>query len=143
MHNVDVRTGLRVMDRSECLEMLAADNVGRLAVVVGGAPTIFPVNYVLDGEIVTFRTDPGTKLDHGPRTTVAFEIDHLDRGSRTGWSVVVTGRLEELDPVRSKEWARSAGLGIDPWAGGAKDHIVRLVPTRITGRAVGAVTDAG
>jgi hypothetical protein len=31
-------------------------------VVVAGRPEIFPVNYVVDGDEVMFRTDAGTKL---------------------------------------------------------------------------------
>lgn len=45
---------------------------------------------------MVFRTAPGTKLFSGPRSAATFEIDAFDREHRTGWSVVVTGRLEEV-----------------------------------------------
>ena len=85
-------TSVEWLDRDECLRLLAADEVGRLAVVVGHAPMIVPVNYRLDGDRVVFRSDPGTKVDYGLRSPVAFEIDGIDRAAHTGWSVVVTGR---------------------------------------------------
>ncbi|MEO7572676.1 MAG: pyridoxamine 5'-phosphate oxidase family protein [Acidimicrobiales bacterium] len=134
MRTVDGRTGLERIDRDECLRLLAADEVGRLAVITGGSPAILPVNYRLDGEAIVFRSDPGTKLDDGPRSRACFEIDHFDRPTHSGWSVVVTGRLEEVTRYDSTALHRVQRLPIDPWAGGAKDHWVRLVPERITGR---------
>jgi uncharacterized protein len=59
---LDARTGLEVIDPDECRRLLAGDEIGRLAVADGGAPTVVPVNYVVDGDAVVFRTAPGTKL---------------------------------------------------------------------------------
>ena len=50
--------GLEILDREACLGLLADDEIGRLAVLAGGAPLILPVNYQLDGEAIVFRTDP-------------------------------------------------------------------------------------
>ena len=61
-----------------------------------GRAAIFPVNYVLDGDTIVFRTDPGTKLGAAGRARASFEIDSVDREHRTGWSVVASGRLEEV-----------------------------------------------
>jgi nitroimidazol reductase NimA-like FMN-containing flavoprotein (pyridoxamine 5'-phosphate oxidase superfamily) len=62
MELIDRRSGLQVIERAECLRLLATEEVGRLGVVVAGRPEIFPVNYVVDGDEVMFRTDAGTKL---------------------------------------------------------------------------------
>lgn len=137
MRTVDDRTGIEWFDRDECLRLLAADEIGRLAVVAGHSPEVFPVNYRMDGDAVVFRTGPGTKLDHGPRGLAAFEIDHFDRQHRAGWSVVVHGRLEEATGYDAGTYERVHALPVDPWAGGDKSHWVRLVPERITGRRVG------
>ena len=137
MTTIDRRTGLEVLDRDTCLGLLAGEDVGRLAMATGGAPLVFPVNYALDGETLVFRTDPGTKLDHAGRGRVAFEIDGLDREARTGWSVVVTGRLEEVTHYDTARFERVRRLPIEPWAGGEKAHWLRLIPSRITGRRVG------
>ena len=136
MRLVDSRTGIEVLEREECLRLLAADDIGRLAVVSGGAPIIFPVNYAMDGEAVVIRTDPGTKLDAGGRAPACFEIDGLDRVRRAGWSVVVTGRLEEVTEFSSRDLARVRELEVHPWAGD-RSHWLRLAPTAITGRRVG------
>jgi nitroimidazol reductase NimA-like FMN-containing flavoprotein (pyridoxamine 5'-phosphate oxidase superfamily) len=131
------RTAIERIGRDECVRLLAADEVGRLAVNVGRAPTIFPVNYRMDGEAVVFRTDWGTKLDMGRRAPVSFEIDGFDRAARTGWSVVVAGRLEEVTEHDAEVFDRVHRLAVDPWAGGEKSHWVRIVPGLITGRRVG------
>jgi len=138
MRTIDARTGIERIDHDECLALLAADVVGRLAVVSGGTAAIFPVNYVLDGETIVFRTDPGTKLDASGRAQASFEIDSIDREHRTGWSVVASGRLEEVTRYSSRTLARLRELPVDPWAGGDKAHYVRLIPSRITGRRVGS-----
>ena len=137
MRIVDARTGIDHIDRDECLRLLADDEIGRLAVNDGGVPTIFPVNYRLDGEAIVFRTAPGTKLQHGPRSLACFEIDRFFRDARTGWSVVVVGRLDEVTHYDARTLARVKELPVDPWADGDKPHWMRLVPTRITGRRVG------
>ena len=136
MRTFDARTGIERIDRDECLRLLAADEIGRLAIVVGGSPTVFPVNYALDGDTIVFRTDEGTKLRAGPRAPACFEIDSFDREHRTGWDVVATGRLEEVTRYMASALAEAQQLPIGPWAGGAKSHWMRLVPDRITGRRV-------
>lgn len=84
MRTIDARTGIERLDREECLALLAGEVVGRLAVVAGGGAEIFPVNYVLDGDTVVFRTDSGTKLHAAGRAQASFEIDRIDREHRTG-----------------------------------------------------------
>lgn len=132
----DARTGIELIDRSLCLRLLGDDEIGRLAVVSGGAPAIFPVNYVLDGEAIVFRTASGTKLDAVGRALACFEIDAFDRSTKHGWSVVVSGRLEEVDEHAATQLARVQALGVSPWAAGEREHFIRLVPDRITGRRV-------
>ncbi|HVT75873.1 MAG TPA: pyridoxamine 5'-phosphate oxidase family protein [Acidimicrobiales bacterium] len=138
MRSVDARTGIEVLDRGECLRRLAADEIGRLAVIDGVTPLIFPVNYVLDGDTIVFRTNPGTKLDHGPRAQACFEVDHFDHADHTGWSVVAVGRLEEVTRYDPAAFERVRALPIDPWASGDKTHWMRVVPDRFTGREVRA-----
>jgi nitroimidazol reductase NimA-like FMN-containing flavoprotein (pyridoxamine 5'-phosphate oxidase superfamily) len=136
MKIVDARTGIEVLPREECLRLLAQDVVGRLGIIDGDAPVILPVNYAMDGETIVLRTGPGTKLDHGTRSRACFEIDAFDRERQSGWSVLVSGRLEEVtrfDPSLH----RVEAVDVVPWADGDKPHWLRLTPTRITGRRVG------
>lgn len=129
-------TGIEIIDRDECAALLRADQIGRLAIVDGGRPLVLPVNYVVDGEDIVFRTGPGTKLDHGPRAPACFEIDQFDRSHSAGWSVVVTGRLEEITAYSGALFAHTSNLPVHPWAAGPKDHVMRLVPSSMTGRRI-------
>ena len=137
MASTDHTTQFERMDIEECLHLLEAEDVGRLAIVQGNVPIIFPVNYVLDGDSIVFRTAPGTKHTHGDGALVAFEIDHLSREDREGWSVVVTGRLDEVTPTDATELERLRRLPLEPWAGGVRDHWMRLDLGIVTGRRVG------
>jgi uncharacterized protein len=131
----DARTGLEVLSRDECLRLLREHAVGRVAVVAGGRPLIFPVNYTVDGASVVFRTDAGTKLDGvSSGFNVAFEIDGIDSTYHTGWSVVLTGHGGEI--VEPNEVRAVGELPVRPWAGGEKSHFVRIRPDTITGRRI-------
>ena len=97
------------------LDLLARRQLGRLALAVDGDPDIFPVNYVVDGPRVLFRTAPGSKLAElsvNPR--VAFEVDEYDE--TYGASVVLKGVAERLELQREIDAAmRSAdSLDTDP-----------------------------
>ena len=131
---MDARTGLEVLDRAECFTLLRRSSLGRLAVVCDGLPLVFPVNFTLDGEAIVMRTDPGTKL-HGARNgPVAFECDGIDSVYHTGWSVMATGRAED---VRNEaEIARLARLPLGLWCGGPKSTWLRIRPTTVTGRRI-------
>src|SRR3546814_9056577 len=72
----------------------------------------------------------------GRRAPVSFEIDCFDRAHHTGWSVVVSGYLDEVTPYDAETFDRVHKLAVDPWAGGENSHWVRIVPSRITGREV-------
>ena len=123
------------LTKSECFELLAGQHVGRVAVVDDRGPVVFPVNYVLDRHTVLFRADAGTKLGAAAaRSRVAFEIDGIDAGTCTGWSVLVRGETVEVtDPG---ELARLRELPLRPWAPGPKDHYVRILPALLTGRRI-------
>lgn len=90
-------TELSSLTRGECLRLLRGDNVGRVVFTDSAMPAAQPVNYVLAGEEVLFRTDPGDRLAACTRgAIVAFEADDIDRRSHTGWSVLGIGPAYEI-----------------------------------------------
>ena len=127
---------LDTMETAECWALLAGDDIGRLAVSIHDHPDLFPVNYAVDGDSIVVNTAPGTKLAAAVLgRAVAFEVDQLDRATRTGWSVVVKGRareIEDLDGLMSAE-----DLGIRPWADTDKTRYMRITVDEITGRRIG------
>jgi nitroimidazol reductase NimA-like FMN-containing flavoprotein (pyridoxamine 5'-phosphate oxidase superfamily) len=132
--DIDRRTGLEVLDHDECVALLDRSKLARIAVVVGGQPLVFPVNFTLDCDAVVFRTDEGTKLHAARNGPVAFECDGVDSVYHTGWSVLGTGKAEEI--VNAAELARLARLPLGPWGPGPKSTWVRIRPRTLTGRRI-------
>jgi nitroimidazol reductase NimA-like FMN-containing flavoprotein (pyridoxamine 5'-phosphate oxidase superfamily) len=126
------------VDEAECWKLLAGQPVGRVAVIVGHYPLVFPVNYTVDGRNVLFRTEAGTKLWALHQSNVTFEVDEIDPARRTGWSVMVRGSAREVDlrhDLGIAVDARSAAKVV-PWAAGERPHLVRIVPDGISGRRI-------
>ena len=118
----------------ECLALLATKRVGRLVVVVADEPDVFPVNYLVDGTNIVFRTAYGKKLTQSVLQRVAFEVDHIDEERREGWSVVLRGVGEEITEDLADRTAQGRNEILVAWASGAKDRWVRVIPRIITGR---------
>jgi nitroimidazol reductase NimA-like FMN-containing flavoprotein (pyridoxamine 5'-phosphate oxidase superfamily) len=125
------QSAMEEISREECLQLLASQVIGRVAVADFNAPPlVVPVNFVVDRDRVVFRTDAGTKFWRAVlrEQPVSFEIDGVDPGRRTGWSVLVQGGAIEIDPDEMRT------RGPWPWAPGRKDRWIAIVPTAITGR---------
>jgi uncharacterized protein len=123
------------LTKSECFGLLAREQLGRVTFVDDRGPMVLPVNFVLDRQMVVFRTDDGAKLDVARRGgPVAFEVDGTDAATHTGWSVVVRG--EAVEVTNRAELARLRGLPLDPWAAGTKSRYVRILPAALTGRRI-------
>src|SRR5437763_16311750 len=90
---------LERLSAAECRQLLRGATIGRLVVPTPNFPTVDPVSFaVVEGELV-LAVRAGSAGDALPvGSPVAFEADVLDHGRRGGWSVVVTGAVEDLDP---------------------------------------------
>ena len=72
----DPRSGVTILEAHTCWMLLRSSEVGRLAVSVADHPDIFPINYVVQGGTLLFRTSQGTKLAALTiNESVALEID--------------------------------------------------------------------
>ena len=119
------------LTRDQCFVLLRTVEVGRVAVPrTDRAPLIVPVNFAVDGDAVVFRTGTGTKLQGVTTGPIAFEADGVDPFRRQGWSVLLEGRAYVATH------GEVGHLDVAPWAGGRRDHWVRLVPTEVTGRMI-------
>jgi nitroimidazol reductase NimA-like FMN-containing flavoprotein (pyridoxamine 5'-phosphate oxidase superfamily) len=117
----------------ECWSLLRTTDVGRLAVVVGSWPDIFPINFVVDHGTIVFRTAEGTKLSASTTSlAVAFEADGFDVEARTAWSVVVKGWAQRISVAQ--EQIESMRLPLFPMQDGPKRHFVRIEPAVVSGR---------
>jgi uncharacterized protein len=131
----ELGTELIQLDRQECLDLLAAKSVGRIAYTADYGARILPMNYVFADDCIIFRTVPdGEIYRHALNTNCAFEIDETDEFFQSGWSVVVLGRLElatEADFARMRY-----GEVPEPWARGDRHMFVRLACEHVSGRRV-------
>jgi nitroimidazol reductase NimA-like FMN-containing flavoprotein (pyridoxamine 5'-phosphate oxidase superfamily) len=123
----------------ECRSLIESQEVGRLAVIIGGYPEVFPVNYAIVRDRIVVRTDPGAKLARAQFERVCFQVDDLDRATRTGWSVLIKGVVHRLDDTHhlGDEIARAAQR-IAPWVGSERRQVLVITPVSTTGRRIGA-----
>lgn len=126
---------VEVVGREECLELLASEPVGWLAWCEGETPHMVPVNFAVDAGEVLIRTGYGQKLAaaaHGQVMT--FGVSSTDLGRRTGWSVTATGRAAVVDDEdeRAGAWLATPS----PWAPGAKEVVIAIPISEISGRRV-------
>ena len=135
-----VQTLLRDLSDGECDDLLAAAPVGRLGVVVGGRPEIFPVNHVFDraSRSIVFPTRDAVKLHAAfDWPFVAFEVDGGADDTEGGWSVLVVGRAEEVtDPAVIARCRRERTVR---WGSGPNARWLRVVPSKVTGRRIRTV----
>jgi nitroimidazol reductase NimA-like FMN-containing flavoprotein (pyridoxamine 5'-phosphate oxidase superfamily) len=129
------------LSEEQCLNLISAGGIGRIAYTSRFGPAVLPVNYALRDGAVVFRTAEHGRPDEDLRTgiagadyRVAFEIDSIDLAAQQGWSVLIQGPAHhvtgpEEDSVRQ--------AGVEPWAPGPRELFVRIVPSRITGRRIG------
>jgi Domain of unknown function (DUF1918)/Pyridoxamine 5'-phosphate oxidase len=118
---------------NDCVELLRTHEVGRIAAFVNQALVIVPVNYRLVQSTcqtwIAFRTRLGGILDSSS-LHVAFEIDHIDEARHRGWSVLVRGSLQEVDPDAADFKNR---FDSEPWVID-RDAWMMIKPVSIEGR---------
>lgn len=93
---------LKEMTRSECLALISASRLARLACCRNDQPYVVPIYYALDGNCLFSFSMPGQKIDwmrENPHVSVG--IDDISVGH--GWkSVVIYGRYQEFPDT--KQW---------------------------------------
>lgn len=127
-------TSLEPLNKVQCLNLLAQAQVGRVGFVFDGQPEILPVNYALDGETIVFRTSESSVLNRASMTNVAFEVDSIDVGMQSGWSVSIRGHADCIADAIDATSERIRRLTLITWAPGERDSWFTIRPTSITGR---------
>ncbi len=123
---------MQYLGDNECLRLLEASQIGRIAYNDEEGPIVLPVNHRMDGSYVLFRTSPKTALgQHLDHARVSFQVDGFDEFNRAGWSVLVRGTAEY---VSSEELPKYVSDLPDPWPAGERTAYVRIRPSAITGR---------
>ncbi|MEV0236254.1 pyridoxamine 5'-phosphate oxidase family protein [Nonomuraea sp. NPDC050786] len=130
-------SGLQVLSRAECLDLLSTAPIGRIVFTDRALPAVQPVNFHLDGHSIVIRTSIGSKLATATRSAVvAFEADEFDLERRTGWSVTAVGLARAVtDPT---ERDRLSALPLATWAPGNRDHYIVVEAEQVSGRRIAA-----
>lgn len=119
------------LTETECRDLLAQQPLGRLITRVREVIDVFPVNYVVDGEAILFRTAEGSKLvELTINDEVLFEVDA--HTPEEAWSVIVRGTAEQV--TSSADIEHADALGLRPWIPTLKYNVVRITPHTVTGR---------
>jgi uncharacterized protein len=135
------RSGLEMLDRAECLRLLATAGIGRIGITVGALPVVLPVRFQLQGDRIVFVAAIGSALDGATRdAVVAFEADDVDPRSCRGWSVTATGLAQDASAAELVEFAT---MGLPRWAAWSDDRLVVVSTVRLSGRRVGLPLSIG
>ncbi|MGW2294187.1 helix-turn-helix domain-containing protein [Streptomyces violaceorubidus] len=132
------------LTEQECWQRLGTHGIGRISYTVGPgkeAPVVVPVNFLVDGRSVVYRTDPAGVAGIRAGEPVAFEADHVDEQTGLGWSVLLAGTTEHPADHESLE-ALERRRGAGPWAGGRRDLWVRVLPHQVSGRVIRPLREA-
>ncbi|MFC8426439.1 pyridoxamine 5'-phosphate oxidase family protein [Streptomyces sp. NPDC057236] len=130
----------RALDRQECLRLLAGVPVGRVIYTRQALPAVLPVNFSLDTDAsVLLATSPGSDLVRAvDGTVVAFEADEFHAETRSGWSVIVTGRATVV--TGPDEHERLVRTGPASWMPLRETVFVRIGAEMVTGRELRGAT---
>lgn len=133
---IDITSRMGVIDKAQCLELVASTPVGRLGFNTDAGPMVLPVNFALAGDLIIFRTVEGEKLSAAAAgQPVCFEVDQWDADKRTGWSVVITGVAHEVTDWAEQEQLEN--LGLVPWSREQwRPMWVKVEPAIISGRVL-------
>jgi uncharacterized protein len=128
---------LTVLSREQSLRLMATAPVGRIIYTRHAMPAVELVNFIVDAGDIVIRTAPSGKLLAAIQgTVVAFEADHYDPVTRSGWSVTAVGHAREVTDPADIGMLRTAGP--HPWAPGDHPYFVRITPGQLTGRYLSA-----
>jgi hypothetical protein len=125
----------RKVDPVAAMRLLASASHGRVVFTLNALPAIRPVNHLVDDGQIIIRTRLTTAISTALRLrssgelVVAYEADSFDEETKTGWSVVVTGRARTVtDPERVSRYEQL----LHPWVNHASE-VVAIDPDIVTG----------
>jgi nitroimidazol reductase NimA-like FMN-containing flavoprotein (pyridoxamine 5'-phosphate oxidase superfamily) len=123
---------LERLDRETSLRLLASVSVGHIAWSDAQRVVIYPLNFVVDDDDIILSTSSAALREAAARgVTLSFQADDFEPAIRTGWTVLVSGRLSEIT-----EPAQILRLGklVSAWRQGKDPRLLRLRVDYIAGR---------
>jgi len=120
---------LEPLTEIECQELLRANSIARVGLSIGAIPAIYPVGYLMEGDVIHFLTGVGSPLNGAVlNAVVAFQVDDGDRHT---WSVLAVGVANEVEEPASELRVR---LALQPWTPSSGPlRLVRMQPQSVSG----------
>ncbi|WP_158894856.1 pyridoxamine 5'-phosphate oxidase family protein [Amycolatopsis anabasis] len=127
--------GLEILDREECLKLIAGVPLGRIVYTDRAMPAVQPVNFALHEGAIVVRTVAGSKLTAAMQNAVVgFEADSIADDLRSGWSVSIVGHASEItDP---DERSKLDELPLRSWVSNSHHHYIRITAELVSGRRI-------
>lgn len=123
------------LTNEECWQLLASGVVGRIAWVTSNRPFVVPVNFTVEEATIYIHTSPySSMVREVDDSQVAFQVDSIDSGTRSGWTVVAQGRAE----LRYAGPLTPRGPEVDVWPAGSKSATVAIEVDEVSGRRLTA-----
>lgn len=124
------------LSQERCWDLLRSNTTGRFGFLQQGRVMILPVNYLVDGQSIYFRTaGDGSIAEAVPSLESSLQIDDSRADRSEGWSVLVSGassRVEDQD-LLTRLWGK---VMAEPWSGGERNLFIRIHAESVTGRHV-------
>jgi nitroimidazol reductase NimA-like FMN-containing flavoprotein (pyridoxamine 5'-phosphate oxidase superfamily) len=126
---------LTALSHRDCVALLSGGaQVGRAVFTERAMPAVVPINFIVSDDAIVMCTAADTRLAlAATRGVLAFQVDDIDPGTRSGWSVVVVGVAEVVDGAEDQARLRCV---LEPWAPGNNDVYIRLPLKVVTGRQI-------
>lgn len=123
----------QTLSTDECWALIAGQTTGRIGFLAAEQVTIFPLNCIVHGRSVYFRTSEEGVIASSHLKQAAFQLDHVDTVTRSGWTILVNGDIERItDPDLLKTlWGSRAE---EPWAPGQRNVFFGIKPGSVSGR---------
>ncbi len=130
---------------SECLELLAQVEIGRIALSMDALPVILPVAFALIDDQVHFRSIRDSKMDAAvDNRVVAFESGAYEPETGTGWSVLVQGMTQAVHESDSL-WSPASPFPSPSPSASLEDRyrMIRIQPGAVTGQRIRIMSPTG
>jgi pyridoxamine 5'-phosphate oxidase-like protein len=124
------------LGREESLRLLGSVPMGRVVFTANALPSVRPVNHVIAGGLIVFRTHKGAAIAQVTRVpdplgvVVAFEADRIDPVTHRGWSVIVTGYAVLIDDPLEVAWFADLPAA---WLDEPMAYLVSIMPELVDG----------
>ncbi len=126
------------LSRTDCLALLATTEFGHLTMTRRALPTVVPAHYVLDRDRVLIHAATGGDPDlWRAGEIVALHVDAFDTDRRAGWSVSVTGAVEQ-----AANRVGAGNISRAPWLPSSAGYVIAVSSDLVWGQRFGPANDA-